>query len=89
MLATVAEAQKDRVEREQWDTTAQLLALVAELIDLGNRNFVAVHSKKGSQIPDPIQIDRPGPNGASSNGKRKATAAEMKAFFGGAVTYTP
>ena len=82
MLATVAEAQSQR-----WDTMTELLAALVELVDIGNRMFYRANFK--GRVPDPVEINRPGSNGAEPEEHRPATAAEMRAFFGGAVEYTP
>ena len=89
MLATVAEAQTERVQREQWDTTAELLAVLIEVLDRNGIWFFQANAEKGSAAPEPIAIHRPGKNGTEPEPPRPATAAEMKAFFGGAVQYTP
>lgn len=56
--------------------------MIAELIDLGNRNFFAANSKKGSRKPKPINIERPRKSNEPEPVKRKATLAEMEAIFG-------
>lgn len=76
----------------QWDTTAELLAGLIEVVDFGNRMFHAANMK-GSP-PEPVVINRPGTNGTRERReldepKRMASAAEMKKWFGGAVEYTP
>jgi hypothetical protein len=83
-------------EGSQWSTTDELLATLIEVVDRGDRWFFMAHTEKDTTPPDPIVIPRPG---QASNGEavdsdpedsnRPATAAEMKAFFGGAVEYVP
>lgn len=80
MLATVAQA-----ARERWTTTDELLAGLIEVVDFGNRMFHAAYSE--DDVPDPVQINRPTDRAEAES--RPATAAEMKAFFGGSVEYTP
>lgn len=47
-------------EAWHWQTEHELLALVAELVDMGNRQFVRANSKEGATQPKPIVITRPG-----------------------------
>jgi hypothetical protein len=68
-----------------WTTQEELLALIAELVDYGNRNFVQVNSKPHSPAPKPIKITRPSDQREQMQPKRQATIEEMKAFFGGAI----
>lgn len=89
MLATVYEVQMDRAKRESWTNTDELLAMLIEVVDRGDRWFFQANSEKGTELPEPIVITRPGKNGSDPEEPRQATAAEMKAFFGGAVQYTP
>lgn len=57
-----------------WGVAEELLALAVEVLDVGNRQFVIVNSKKGSPAPKPIKIPRPW----DRKEKRKATLAEVK-----------
>ena len=84
MLATVVEAYNS----SRWDNTAELLATLIEVVDQGNRWFYQAHIREGGEVPDPVQVVRPGPQGEDDE-PRPATAAEMREFFGGAVTYVP
>lgn len=79
-------------ELATWDTHAELMAALIEVTDYGNRLFYMANSKKGAAAPKPIEIRRPkSPDAieAPKPERRMATTDEMKAFFGGAVTYTP
>lgn len=70
-----------------WDTRAELLAAVAELVDYGNRLFLQANSKKGTKPPKPIQIARPGRQAAvapDAPPRPQASADEIARFFGGA-----
>ena len=49
-----------------WGRQEDLMALIAELIDHGNRQLFAFNVKKGTKIPDPIFIQRPHLNRARS-----------------------
>ncbi len=84
MLATVVEAQ-----RERWDTTTELLAGIIQAVDFGNRILWAANSK--DPPPDPVVIHRPGDPAQAPEPEAPppATVAEMKAFFGGGIHYTP
>lgn len=77
--------------RAQWGTTAELLAGLIEIVDVGNRMFFAANMK--GTVPDPVVIPRPkAPTNSDPepDEPRMATASEMKAFFSGAtVEYTP
>lgn len=89
-------------EGSRWSTTDELLARLIEEVDRGNRWFFQANTEKDTPPPDPIEIRRPGEHrpddrpddrGEAESGdeptRRPATAAEMKAFFGGAVQYDP
>lgn len=42
-----------------WGTQEELLAIIAELLDVNNRYFLSAHVKPGTQLPKPIYIPRP------------------------------
>lgn len=64
-----------------WGYQEELLAIIAEVVDVGNRNFVEANKKKGAQTPKPIFIPRPG----RVQTKRKATREDLKQMFGSAI----
>lgn len=70
-------------EGASWSTTDELIALVAELVDLSNRLFVQANSKKGAPAPKPIEIRRPWhtERAKQKHPRRAATAEEIRAFF--------
>lgn len=70
-----------------WGAVEELLALACELLDLGNRQYAKVHAEKGSTTPKPLRIPRPELAPAKKE-KKKATAEEMRAFFGAGARYT-
>lgn len=43
-----------------WTSTEELLALQAELLDAIGRVLMAANSPKGTKLPKPIDIQRPG-----------------------------
>ncbi len=43
-----------------WGNAEELLALLAELVDLGNRTFLSANARPGVRVPEPVQIPRPG-----------------------------
>jgi hypothetical protein len=59
-----------------WTNDTELLAVLAELVDQGNRYFVMAHTKEGERPPRPIEIRRPGQR---PERKRGNTVAELKA----------
>lgn len=70
------------VESERWTNTDELLALLIEAVDLGNRMFLTANTKEGTKVPDPIVIQRP--NRSSQNAeadKPKLTRAAMRAML--------
>lgn len=69
-------------ETSGWGTSEELLATVAELVDLGNRQFALANSKKGTKAPKPIKISRPWEVKPSS--KRPASADEIGELMDGA-----
>lgn len=74
--------------RPGWGATEELLAVLAELVDLGNRTFFRVNSKRGAQQPRPIEIPRPPDPNEEPKKRRPATSEDLKALFGGAAVYT-
>jgi hypothetical protein len=69
-----------------WGAAEELLALACELLDLGNRQYAKVHAEKGAPTPKPLRIPRP--DRPTAKEKRKATAEEMRAFFGAGARFT-
>lgn len=69
-------------ETAGWGTTEELLATIAELVDLGNRQVVMLNSKKGSKAPKPLNIKRPWE--VKKEPKRAASADEISELMGGA-----
>lgn len=77
-----------------WGNAEALLALIAQLVDLGNRQFFGAHKKKGASTPPPLRItpppevvDQRGDSAAAPPtrprpGKKQATTADMARFFG-------
>lgn len=43
-----------------WDTKTELLALIAEVVDQHQRLFYMANAKKGTPVPKPLHIPRPG-----------------------------
>lgn len=74
--------------RPGWGPTEELLAIVAEVVDYGNRLYFKAHSKRGAQQPKPLAITRPPDPNAPPKKRRKATSEELKELFGGAARYT-
>jgi hypothetical protein len=74
--------------RPGWGATEELLALVAETIDHGNRLYFKTHSKKGAQQPKPLAITRPPDPNEEPPTRRPATSEDLVAMFGAAARYT-
>lgn len=74
--------------RPGWGATEELLALLAELVDLGNRTFYRVHSKRGAQQPKPLKIPRPTEDEEPRKKRRPATSDDLVEMFGGIARYT-
>lgn len=79
----------------EWSNLEELVAIAVEVIDQGNRQFHAAHSKKGARAPKPLRIPRPPrprrkgePEPEEERKKRPATSEELRAFFGGGIRYT-
>lgn len=68
-------------EAAAWGNTEELLAVLAELIDHGNRLLFSVNRGKGTRIPEPIKIRRPG-SIVEDIKRAPASHAEVIAFFG-------
>lgn len=47
-------------DNDRWGWTEELLALVAELLDTGNRNNAVLHGVKESKLGKPLKVERPG-----------------------------
>lgn len=66
-----------------WNTIAELLASLIEVVDFGNRVAFVGHQLKG-QAPKPVVIPRPGANGSSQDAeadKPKLSRAAMRAIL--------
>lgn len=64
-----------------WGVSEYLLAAAVEQIDAGNRLFLMANVKKGTRIPEPVEIPRPGAEKQKEEVERMATKAEILAFF--------
>ena len=77
-------------QRVGWGNTEELLKVLCELVDAGNRSFHRAHTKRGAQQPKPLELIRPWEvteDKATGKRKRPATSRELKAFFGGGARY--
>lgn len=87
MLAALAAsarstARREAEQREKWDTTAELLATLIEVVDLGNRWFFSAHTPTGTKVPDPIVIRRPNRSSQPAEADQpKLTRAAMRAML--------
>lgn len=63
-----------------WGYKEELLAAIAELVDVGNRYFFNAHKRKGVRSPEPVRIKRPG---LSRRPRRRATRDDIKRIFTG------
>lgn len=43
----------------RWSTTDELLAVLIEVVDVGNRMFLKAHTAPGTDVGNPIHIPRP------------------------------
>jgi hypothetical protein len=71
-----------------WTVEAELLATLCEVAHGHASMFLVANSKKGTEPPRPLRIPRPS-DPAEETGSRHATKDEVRAFFAGAVRYTP
>lgn len=62
-----------------WGYNEELLAALIEVLDVGNRNFLAAHGVKKHQLPKPVYIHRP----LQPKRDRKATPADIREIFSG------
>ena len=76
--SALARAVAPETEGSDWGNTEELLATLAELVDVGNRQFVAANTKKGARKPKPIKIRRPW----DPTERRRATAEETQELLG-------
>lgn len=65
----------DEAVRVGWGWNEELLATIAELVDWGNRHFLAANGVKSHQLPRPLEINRPLEKKVP---RRKATAADFQ-----------
>lgn len=63
-----------------WTTDTELLAAIAELLDVGNRYFVSANASKNTKLPEPLQIPRP--YKTERKAKKQSSTEELKAFAG-------
>lgn len=57
---TLAEAVRDRLERESWSNVHELLAQLVELLSIMRVEALATAGVKRWSLPEPIHIPRPG-----------------------------
>jgi hypothetical protein len=79
-------------EYSDWRTTEELLATLIEVVDQGNRMFLAVHAKKGAEVPKPLKIPRPRDTvkERKQQGERRlSTPEEVRAVLGENVRHSP
>jgi hypothetical protein len=62
-----------------WDLTRQLLASLVELTHAGQLLFLQANSKKGTKIPKPLVIPRPG---VEEPKRQTVTPAQFASMFG-------
>lgn len=75
-------AELDLATRARWDIKTELLANIAELIDLNTR--------KGTKRRQPlIKIKRPWDKDRKTSAPVSMSSPEARQFFGGRVQYTP
>lgn len=67
-----------------WSVDSDLLALIAELLDYGNRQQFVINSKPGKKPPRPLDIPRP-EDARKRRERRKATAEDLKEIFGDGI----
>lgn len=69
-------------ENADWGQQEELLASIAELLDLSNRLFLQANSKPGTRSPKPIEIPRPYKNQPEQHQPtQQATREEIERFF--------
>jgi hypothetical protein len=83
----------------RWSAVEELLALIAEQVDLGNRMFFQVNTDKTAKQPVPLRVRRPRdgelarmsaesePTVRVVENPKMATSEEIAAFFGGGVVH--
>lgn len=72
----------DEATAAGWGVTEELLTLIAELIDLQIRNFLAANGVKKGKMPQPLRIQRPW---QEKKAKPKATKDDLRSIFAGAI----
>lgn len=73
----------EAAERARWSPELELAASQLEVAHGQLVAFLAVHSKKGAKLPEPLRIDRPTSTSSSSTpaGSRPAGAAAFARMF--------
>lgn len=69
-------------EGARWGNAEELLAILVEVVDFGNRNFIRFYSKKGTSGPKPIKIPRPKSLTSPAPKKKMSTPEEIKRRLG-------
>ena len=76
-----------------WDLGANLLALIAEILDVGNVMYIQAHVEQGVKVRDPLRIPRPGaPEPRMKPEKAAMTTRNLiksVRHLGGRVKHTP
>jgi predicted AAA+ superfamily ATPase len=57
---TLAEAVRDRLERESWNNVHELIAQLIELVSNLRTESWLIAGVKRNQAPDPVHVPRPG-----------------------------
>jgi len=63
-----------------WNAQTEITALIAELVDYGNRLTIMTHSKRGDPLPAPLNIPRP--YRTEKEKPKPASKKEIGRFFG-------
>ena len=67
-LEALERALAEQEEATRWTPELELLATNVEVTHSLARAYIAVHSKKGAQLPAPLKIPRPGEKKAKPEG---------------------
>jgi len=82
-----------RKANKNWGTVEELLASVAELIDVTNRLlYQANFDTKKTPVWEPLQITRPyqeDDDERASDRRRESAPDEVRSFFMGTISYDP
>ena len=66
-----------------WTQQDELLATIVDMLGMNNQLILAVNSKKGAKLPEPVRFPRPWEKEEKTGlAREQSSTDEVRAFFG-------